>query len=401
MPSHLTLTTFYNHVKIDRLIRNPRRGREKEEYMIEEKQQGNGTRQSNMELLRIVAIFMIIVFHIAYHGVRVQLTDATSIEYMQNGWFNEPVFFKKLLLLETLMPLGKTGNVIFMLISGYFLAERKEVPMGKQLKKILSQMAVVTVVIILASTYYLFHYDELFDGMIGVSLFNSGWWFAGYYIGIILVAGLFLNKFLNKFTKEQYTTFLLALFALFSVGWLGKLLSGLSSSLRVFVCGVFLYALGGYIKKYNPFEKIPVLVFWGGIIGTYLLVWLSYYNKTMVNINTYYIYESTKEFKQSVTTYSDWKIVPIILGVCIFEIGRRVKIPNVPMINFISSASFMIYLMHDNGFVRTLFQKIDWITLYYYDPKGFFILILYVAFLVYLFGFSVYLIYYLVRKLFS
>lgn len=83
------------------------------------------TRSSNIELLRILAMFMIIIFHISDHCVKVQLTDTASMLRMNNGLFCEPVFYKKLLLLSTFAPMGKIGNVIFITISGYFMVQRE------------------------------------------------------------------------------------------------------------------------------------------------------------------------------------------------------------------------------------------------------------------------------------
>ena len=53
------------------------------------------TRSSNIELLRILAMFMIIIFHISDHCVKVQLTDTASMLRMNNGLFCEPVFYQK------------------------------------------------------------------------------------------------------------------------------------------------------------------------------------------------------------------------------------------------------------------------------------------------------------------
>lgn len=52
------------------------------------------TRSSNIELLRILAMFMIIIFHISDHCVKVQLTDTASMLRMNNGLFCEPVFIR-------------------------------------------------------------------------------------------------------------------------------------------------------------------------------------------------------------------------------------------------------------------------------------------------------------------
>ena len=49
-------------------------------------------RNSNMELLRIVAMLMIVAFHIFRHCINIQLTDANSIAALGNGWYSYPAF---------------------------------------------------------------------------------------------------------------------------------------------------------------------------------------------------------------------------------------------------------------------------------------------------------------------
>lgn len=51
-------------------------------------------RSANIELLRIVAMLMIIMYHIICHCVNVQLTDGASIARWENGLFNHPLFYK-------------------------------------------------------------------------------------------------------------------------------------------------------------------------------------------------------------------------------------------------------------------------------------------------------------------
>lgn len=83
-----------------------------------------GKRNSNFELLRICAMLMIVAYHIFVHCVNVQLTDGASIAWFNNGLFNKPETYKKLLVLTTVAPMGQIGNVIFITLSGYFMAIR-------------------------------------------------------------------------------------------------------------------------------------------------------------------------------------------------------------------------------------------------------------------------------------
>lgn len=63
-------------------------------------------RYSNIELLRILAMYMIIIYHIVYHCVNIQLTDPVSIGRGVVEIFNHPHFYKRLLLLNSIMTFG-------------------------------------------------------------------------------------------------------------------------------------------------------------------------------------------------------------------------------------------------------------------------------------------------------
>ena len=86
-------------------------------------------------------MMMIILHHMVVHCIYVQLTDASSIARMNNGLFNHPLFYKKLLILASIVPVGVVGNVLFILISGYFMISKgKNIDLGKTSKKLLFQL---------------------------------------------------------------------------------------------------------------------------------------------------------------------------------------------------------------------------------------------------------------------
>lgn len=102
-------------------------------------------RNSNMELLRITAMLMIIVYHIFLHCINVQLVDANSIQKLGNDWYCHPWFSKKLCVLAVISPMGLAGNAIFLLISGYFMAHKKLMDLTKISKKLLLQLGFAAV----------------------------------------------------------------------------------------------------------------------------------------------------------------------------------------------------------------------------------------------------------------
>ncbi len=340
----------------------------------------NKTRSSNIELLRIVAMLMIIAYHIILHCVNVQLVNVTSIEKLQNGWFNQPIFFKQLMALEMMMPFGLVGNAIFILISGYFLIDR-EIDMLKISKKLLSQLLFAATALVLASAYFIRNYantdvsENLFS-YIRIQYFNKMSWFVGYYFIIMLLAFCFLNRFIATLDRKKYLGFLFTILAISQLSWSGSLLDDLAKGLRTVVIGVFLYSLGGYIKKYNPFEKVRGYVIFLVIILINILIGISYHNIVMGKIQAYYYNQTVQsvpatEFTQSIPKFDNYSIVVVILGICIFELFRRINLPSLKILNGIAKATFMIYLIHDNGFAYSLWETQDWITLLYEDFWGF------------------------------
>ena len=338
------------------------------------------SRDSNIELLRIIAMLMIIAYHMIIHCVNVQLVNTASIEKLQNGWFNYPFFYKKLLAIAMMMPFGLIGNAIFVMISGYFLADR-EIDMFKISKKLLTQLLFAAVILVLASSYFIYRqaniiYSDTLFSYIRIQYFNKMSWFVGYFFIIMVIAYLWLNRFLSKLDKHQYLGFLFTILTISQLGWSGSLLDDMAKGLRTVVIGVFFYALGGFIKKYNPLEKVRGYVFVLLIILTNCLVGISYYNTVNGKIQSYYYNldpaaTEPAEFIQSIPKYDNFSIVVIIIGICMFELFRRLRLPSLGCINCLGKATFMIYLLHDNGFAYSLWETQDWITLLYNDHWAF------------------------------
>ena len=329
-------------------------------------------RSSNFELLRILAMVMIVIYHITCHTIQPQLTDAGSIAALGNGLFNHPVFYKRLLILSTIYPFGKIGDTVFLLISGYFLASKEEIDLERISKKLLYPLAFVATVLVVGPFILHVIFPNTYINLMSITNVNTQSWFIGYYFVVIIIAALFLNKILRKFERKQYLTFLLVLFALISFGWSGSLLNSIAETLRVLVAGVFVFSLGGYIKLYDPFKRIRsyvIILIW---IGVYALIYLSYYNTVHMAIEAYTLSNSTDDFIQVLlTSFSDFSMVIIILGVSAFELVKRIRIPNSRVINYLGSAAFTVYLLHDNAFFYSIWNRQDWITLLYNDPLVF------------------------------
>ena len=331
------------------------------------------TRSSNIELLRIVAMFMIVLYHIVYHCVVVQLTNPVSMGRAVIDTFNHPFFYKKLLILYSMQTFGIIGNAIFILITGYFMANRdvNEINMGKISKKLLLELSFASLCLVCIPPIIHHLRPEIFITMDHISRINSSSWFVGYYFVVQLCGALFLNKFLSSLDYKKYSSFLLTLFAFISLSWSGGLADGLASGLRTLLTGIFLYSLGGCISRFDPFKKIRFYVFLLIGIIVYLLIWISSYNLTETNIEKYIRSASQDPFIQSIPGFANHSIVIIILAVCLFEIFRRIHLPQSQVISFLGKSTLMIYLFHDNDFFYEIWNLKDWITTLENSPADF------------------------------
>lgn len=322
-------------------------------------------RNTNIELLRIVAMFMIVLHHIVNHAAIVQLTDSNSITRLNNGYFSNPVFYKKLWLLDIGNTLGPIGNAVFIIISGYFLVPKGgEVNIKKSVTKLLTQMFYAAVFLVCFSNiaFHILHVKyKRYIGLMNILDFNSMSWFVGYYFAIILIGYLFLNRYLNKCDEGRYVLSMLTLLAVTQFGWTGGILDSLALNLRTLLGGVLLYSLGGYIKRFDTLKKVRGYVFWLLLVIIYLLVFISSYNTTQNNIEDYNK-TSGELFKQTVNQYGNYGILIIVAGLCLFEIFLRMRIPTIKIVNYIASATFIVYLIHDNNFFYSIWMMQDWMT---------------------------------------
>lgn len=364
---------------------------------------GTVGRSSNFELLRIVAMLMIIIYHIVYHCVAVQLNGGDSVIKISSTLFNHPFFYKKLFLISGLMTFGLVGNAIFLIISGYFMVVKGSgINLTKIARKLLMQLGFAAIILVIASAI-LFRFDgeNHFYSLFSINSFNSMSWYVGYYFFVILIAVLFLNKFLLGCGNQNYAMFLVVIFAITQFGWTGSVLEGIGSGLRTAATGIFLYSLGGYIRIYEPFKRIRTFVFFLIPAAIGALIFISSYNITQTSIENFNLSNSNGTYIQSYMTYGNYSIVAILIGICMFEIFERIKMPQNKVINFLGKATFMVYLIHDNSFFYSLWGLKDWIDDLYNVPWIFLLNLIKWGSATFAVGIIVYVVYLGIGKLYN
>lgn len=326
------------------------------------------TRESNIELLRMVTMLLIVMYHIVYHALQGQLGES----YL----FHEPVFYKKLIILLVIYTFGNVGNMIFMLITGYFMANRteaegKRIDLGKISYKLLTQLAFVTVVMMIVSLIVNRFVSNATVTILGISLFNKSSWYIGYYFAVVLIAVLFLNNTLAGLDAKRYLTFCVAGLAFASFYWTSSLANALVYTLTDLIAGVSMYALGGYIRRYDPFKNVRTYVFFVVIFLMYGLIALSYYGSVQMEIQNYAATKSVGGIAQSIAIYDRSSIMTIVISIPVFELFRRIKMPKSGLVNFLGASTLTVYLVHDNAFFYSLWRMQDWVTMLHDTPALF------------------------------
>lgn len=286
-------------------------------------------RQSNFELLRIVAMVMIVFHHFAIHGGFTFENTALSI----------PGFWYNFILMG-----GKIGVNLFVLISGYFLSQSTAT--GIRLAKVLRLWGQV------------FFYSVILHGVSVVYADNTSvqsflacltpissrvWWFASTYFVLYLIHP-YINLLLRTLDRKAYQRLLVLLLFCWCV-IPTVLASDFESNYLLWF--MTLYALAGYLRMYGLSRSIS------GHLGllTAVFVALSYASGIVFTIlgakwpilteKKFYFYEMNK-------------LPTLAISVCLFMLFANANVKYSKWINRISSATFGVYLIHDYWVMRPL-----------------------------------------------
>lgn len=213
-------------------------------------------RNRSFEMLRIIAMIMIIFSHSSVHGNYIQ----TNIPF-----YNQ--FFLQLIVL------GNLGVNIFMIISGYYMVESKF--SIKKVIKLLFQVLFYSIgfYILLVSTNVIpFSYQELIKAFLP-TIFGEYWFFTAYIILYILSP--YINSFLKNLSQKQYKNFLLVFLVIWN--FISLFVPNYLSTSPLIDIFVF-YSIGAYLKIHKNTilkrKRIGKLFVYGGVFLLILLTFI-------------------------------------------------------------------------------------------------------------------------------
>lgn len=318
-------------------------------------------RNSNIELLRIIAMLIIVIHHFGNLGV-FHLTDP-SRNLLYAGNLSYQIIGTQLVCWG-----GILGNSIFILITGYYLIKGHV-----NIKKIFLLLLAMFFYswCIEGIAYGIFTLPHTMKDVIEQSIpiwFGKNWFVSCYIIFSFFIP--FINESLTLISKETYKRFLILMYIFYVCipCFLGN--TFMNRSNFIFFC--FVYAIGGYIRLYGReflflprFHKSICKI--GIILLAIILLSILFFDiaGTLLNINLLIRYG----------THLLVILLSIPLAVCIFIYFLARKKFYSRVLNVLGSATLGVYLIHENDLMRIIiwdkifpnvdFLHSDWYFLFY------------------------------------
>ena len=294
-------------------------------------------RQSNFELLRIFAIFIIILHHFSYHNELYELNNINK--------FVGIIIFS----------LGKMGVNLFVIITGYFMINKKIslVKIVKLWAQVFFYSVIVATIVFLIKPFETKEYLKFFLPV----TFNKYWFFSTYiflYMSIPIINLIFSNLDKNKYRFiMKMSTFFLVVW--FSIIYRSAVFS-LNDILADIVLFSYLYLLGGYIKRFgiNILEKKSIIF----VLVSCIVVFFMY----EVFLIICKVYSTKYLFLEPVLMYyaRQNSIFVMLLSILVFYFFKKINIGENKIINCFSKGIFGVYLLQSHPLLggKNLYKEI-------------------------------------------
>lgn len=297
-------------------------------------------RKSNIELLRIISIFLIIIFHCVF----------------KSGFEFEPGFSINKLLVKIFYMFGELGVNLFILIFGYFMVNSRF--KCKKLIRLLLEVQFYywTTVFIACKLdgFKLTGWKNIFLSFFPVIM--NYYWFITAYI-IVYIMSTYFNILIRAMDKRTYQKLLLTILGLYCVlptifgFFLGTTETILYYNRMIWM--VVVYFLGAYIQKYGFLlirtKKEAATM----TILSFIILIIS-----ILIINQFSDFFAMLGINEPAFFWPPNTIPMILLSIGIFGLFLHLEISCHIFINIVASTTLGIYLMHDGILASWIWRKI-------------------------------------------
>lgn len=267
-----------------------------------------GPRQSNFEILRMIAMFLVLLVHANFMSIG----KPSALDIHENFLASETR-----LLIQTVSLYGVN---IFVLISGWFSIKTSV----KGLSNLLFQVyyfGVLILAVLTATGMEQFSVGRLYQ----IVLLHKSGWFVVSYVILYLLSPV-LNKFSEYASKKEFKTILLSYFAMLIVygyiDWSPEIGRGYSA-----LSMVGIYLLGRYARLYVKFNHGFMLFVVCTLINTALTTSVILFDLPLI-----------------INSYDNPFVILGALGLIICF--SKLNIKQSKIVNYIARSTFAVYLLH-------------------------------------------------------
>lgn len=323
-------------------------------------------RNYGIDLLRIVAMFMVAILHVLGQGGVLKCCEALSINY-EIGW---------------LLEIGAYGATnVYALISGYVGIERKF--KYTDIIKIYLQVIFYTVLVsvlfyfIVPDSVELLNIWEAFFPFVYGNFYGQYWYFTAYFCMFFFIP--FMNQLVHSMNREQGKAFVITVFIIFTAlpTIFQKELFGTAGGYNVLWIGM-LYLLGATLKHFKFGERYGKRIWLMVYLGCVFITW------GVKFVFEYYtgIYQGQLLRGSYLVKYTSPTIlmaaIALVLLFSKMELGRGTR----KLVKFFSPLAFSVYLIHVEPLIWNYFMKDRFMEYASYTPVKFTIFVVGTAFLI-------------------
>lgn len=330
-------------------------------------------RNSGIELLKIIAIFLIVISHVVQ-----TLGSEHDIVSTEGTFLNLSVATSniKYLVLMLCRYFGPIGNDVFIICSAWFLCDSKKAELSKVFRLIFDVWVVnVGIMAVFLLSGIGISKTDILHSFFPTTFENN--WYITCYLLLFMIHPL-LNIVIDKLSQKQMFAFVFVTFLLYSVICTIKSEFFYFSGLIFFIVVYFMIA---YIKKYmynfTESKKQNLLCMVIGALG--LIVFFIVTNSIV--LKTGILDGKILYWKKNQNPFC------ILLCIALFNLFKNINFKN-KFINSVSSITLLIYIIHENILIRGYLRPRIFVLLH--DKLGYdYILLLVLLFSVCLFIVSV------------
>ena len=275
-------------------------------------------RDSNLELLRIVAMFFVVMFHTC--------DLATGTPSAENVFSDFAVSLSRI----TIQSITAVCVNLFVLISGWYGIKPKK---GKFLD-LLFQLAFFIVICLVYG--YVQQGNLSLTEILRTIRLHKMWWFARSYILLFFLAPV-LNAFCERATKREFIMVLIAFYAFSSYNWLFHFVDWMVNGYcTMSFVGLYLLARFArlHLRSYNKYQWLLLFAFFTTI--TICCAFVGILTPYMpIDVHELWGYDSP---------------FVVLASLSLFLFFSKLKIKSTA-INWVAKSCFAVYLFHTSNYI--------------------------------------------------